>query len=55
MNNAIEVRNLCKSYPGFALKDISFTVPQGLCCGFVGAKRGRKVYYHEDHGEPGLP
>ena len=42
MNNAIEVRNLCKSYPGFALKDISFTVPQGLCCGFVGANGAGK-------------
>lgn len=36
MNNAIEVHNLCKSYPGFSLKNISFTVPEGLCCGFVG-------------------
>lgn len=36
MNNAIVIRNLCKYYPDFSLKDISFTVPQGLCCGFVG-------------------
>lgn len=36
MNNAIEIRNLCKNYPGFSLKDVSFTVPEGLCCGFVG-------------------
>lgn len=42
MNNAIEVRNLCKSYPGFALKDISFAVPQGLCCGFVGVNGAGK-------------
>lgn len=36
MNNAIEVHDLCKTFPGFALKNISFTVPEGLCCGFVG-------------------
>lgn len=36
MSNAIEIRNLCKTYPGFSLKNISFTVPEGLCCGFVG-------------------
>lgn len=36
MNNAIEIHDLCKSYPGFALKNISFAVPEGLCCGLVG-------------------
>lgn len=36
MNNAIEVYDLCKTYPGFALKNVSFTVPEGLCCGFTG-------------------
>lgn len=36
MNNAIEIHDLCKTYPGFSLKNVSFTVPEGLCCGFVG-------------------
>ena len=27
MNSAIEVRNLTKQYPGFALKDVSFQIP----------------------------
>lgn len=36
MSNAIEIHDLCKTYPGFSLKNVSFTVPQGLCCGFVG-------------------
>ncbi len=36
MNNAIEVSHLSKTYPGFALKNVSFTVPQGQCCGFIG-------------------
>lgn len=36
MSNAIEIHNLCKAYRGFALKNISFAVPQGQCCGFIG-------------------
>lgn len=36
MNNAIEIHDLCKTYPGFSLRNVSFTVPEGLCCGFVG-------------------
>lgn len=42
MENAIEVNNLCKFYPGFALQDISFTVPEGVCCGFVGTNGAGK-------------
>ena len=29
MNSAIEVRHLTKQYPGFALKDVSFQIPEG--------------------------
>lgn len=36
MNNAIEIHDLCKAYPGFTLKNVSFTVPEGICCGLVG-------------------
>lgn len=43
MSNAIEIQNLCKSYPGFSLKNISFTVPEGLCCGFVGPNGAGKT------------
>ncbi|MCL2500538.1 MAG: ABC transporter ATP-binding protein [Defluviitaleaceae bacterium] len=43
MGNAIEIRNLCKEYPGFALKDVSFNVPSGLCCGFVGPNGAGKT------------
>ena len=42
MNNAIEIKNLCKAYHCFALKSISFTVPQGLCCGFIGSNGAGK-------------
>ena len=36
MENAIEVRNLCKRYPGFALEDVSFALPSGCVLGLVG-------------------
>ena len=35
MTNAIEVKNLCKNYPGFALQDVSFAVPEGTILGLV--------------------
>lgn len=43
MGNAIEVFDLCKEYRGFALKNISFSVPEGLCCGFVGPNGAGKT------------
>lgn len=43
MNNAIEIKNLCKHYPGFALQNVSFQIPQGLCCGFVGPNGAGKT------------
>ena len=43
MANAIEIKNLCKQYPGFALNDVSFNVPQGMCCGFVGPNGAGKT------------
>ncbi len=34
--NAIEIHDLHKSFEGFSLKDISFSVPQGTVMGFIG-------------------
>ncbi len=34
--NVLEVRDLYKAYPAFALKGISFDVPQGAIVGFIG-------------------
>ncbi len=34
--NAIEIHDVHKSFAGFSLKDISFSVPQGTVMGFVG-------------------
>ncbi len=42
MQNAIEVANLKKSYGGFCLNDISFTVPDNCITGFIGANGAGK-------------
>lgn len=36
MENAIELKNVCKRYGSFALQDVSFAVPQGCIVGLVG-------------------
>ena len=37
MNNAIEIKNLCKNYPSFSLKHVNITLPKGYIMGYVGA------------------
>lgn len=34
--NKIEVQNLCKEYPKFALKSVNFSIPAGYVTGFIG-------------------
>lgn len=36
VENAIEIKNLSKSYKGFSLQDVSFNVPCGCVTGFIG-------------------
>ena len=36
MENTLEILNLSKSYPGFCLNDISFTLPKGYIMGLIG-------------------
>jgi ABC-2 type transport system ATP-binding protein len=43
MSNAIEIQNLCKHYPDFDLENVSFHIPQGICCGFVGPNGAGKT------------
>ena len=43
MTNAIEVKNLCKNYSKFSLNNVNFTIPSGLCCGFVGPNGAGKT------------
>ena len=41
--NAIEISHLSKKYDGFALQDISFTVPKGCIMGFIGQNGAGKT------------
>lgn len=34
--NALEIKNLCKSYPGFQLDNLNLTLPQGCILGLIG-------------------
>ena len=43
MNNAIDVQQLQKEFEGFALKELSFTVPQGYITGFIGPNGSGKT------------
>jgi len=43
MNNAITVTNLTKKYKEFLLDDISFTIPGGYICGFIGQNGAGKT------------
>ncbi|WP_455618238.1 ABC transporter ATP-binding protein [Eisenbergiella sp.] len=36
MENALHIENLSKTYPGFALRDVSMTIPCGSIMGFIG-------------------
>ncbi|MCI9493718.1 MAG: ABC transporter ATP-binding protein, partial [Lachnospiraceae bacterium] len=43
MNNVIEISNLRKQYKNFLLDDISFSVPCGFVCGFIGENGAGKT------------
>ena len=43
MKTALEVKNLNKKYPSFALKDVSFTVRPGEIMGFIGRNGAGKT------------
>jgi ABC-2 type transport system ATP-binding protein len=41
--NALEIRGLCKAWPGFALKNVSFAVPRGYVTGLIGPNGAGKT------------
>jgi len=43
MSNVIEFKNVCKTYSGFALNDISFELKKGYIMGFIGANGAGKT------------
>ena len=59
MENILEIKGLNKSYEGFSLKDVSFSVPRGYIMGFVGQNGSGKTttirsilnMAHKDSGE----
>ena len=42
MENAIEIRGLCKNWPSFQLKNVDITLPKGYIMGFIGANGAGK-------------
>jgi ABC-2 type transport system ATP-binding protein len=57
--NVLEVKNLCKKYPDFELKNVSFSLEKGKITGFIGRNGAGKSttlkslfnFVHPDNGE----
>ena len=57
--SVLDVRNLCKSYPGFSLSGVSFSLEEGKITGFIGRNGAGKSttlgcilnFIHKDSGE----
>lgn len=43
MENALEIKRLCKQYTGFALENVSFSLPRGAVMGFIGENGAGKT------------
>ena len=44
--NILEVEGLCKTYPAFRLRDVSFAVEPGAIMGFIGQEHD-----HQGHAQ----
>lgn len=43
MNKMLEIKNLCKRYPGFSLQNVSLTLESGYIMGFIGPNGAGKT------------
>lgn len=43
MNNALEVRSICKHYKGSQVKDVSFSIPLNSITGLIGINGAGKT------------
>ena len=43
MENILEIKNLCKKYDNFELKNIAFNLPKGMIMGFIGENGAGKT------------
>ena len=43
MENALEIKNLCKKYDDFELKNVSFHLPKGMIMGLIGENGAGKT------------
>lgn len=43
MENALEIKNLCKKYDNFELKNVTFHLPKGMIMGFIGENGAGKT------------
>ena len=43
MENILEIKNLCKKYDNFELKNITFNLPKGMIMGFIGENGAGKT------------
>ena len=43
MNDVLTLENVCKKYPSFSLKDVSFSVKPGEIMGFIGRNGAGKT------------
>ena len=43
IKNVIEIKNVTKDYGDFKLDDVTFSVPEGSVCGFIGQNGAGKT------------
>ena len=43
MENVLEVKDLCKRYTGFELKNVNFSIPKGMIIGLIGENGAGKT------------